>query len=216
MSVVQDAVKPIPGIQTFTYENVNTMLNLQQLWIEIVVWLRDYFESVLTNKPNQAVAESRVFGELPMEFYEEFSKYFSPEDSQKFLNLLARQVNLNLDLINAYKNNDPAAIDASTVQWYQSADEMATFLAGINPHWDKEKINELLDDYIKFKIQEIIAFLLGNYEQEAKIFDEILNKAVEMAAYMSTGMIAMQRPPQFELPPRDAASLGAVRLGWEG
>ena len=207
MPTVEDVVKPLPGIQTFTYEDVNTMLNFQQLWIELVVWMRDYFRSTLENHPNQAVVENRLFGDLPMDFYTEFSKYFSPEISQQFLNLLTKLININIDLVNAYKNNDDAALDANTKQWYQVADEMAAFLASINPYWDQERIKGFLDDYIKFKIQEIIAFLNGNYELEARIFDDLENKAIELAAYMATGMIAMQRPPQYEPPPEPSAAV---------
>ncbi|QOX64250.1 hypothetical protein FRZ06_13325 [Anoxybacterium hadale] len=207
MPTVMDVVKPLPGILTFTYEDVNTMLNFQQLWIELVVWMRDYFKSTLENNPNQAAVENRLFGDLPMDFYTEFSKYFSPEISQQFLNLLTKMITINIDLVNGYKNNDDAALDASTKQWYQTADEMAAFLASINPYWNKEIISEFLDDYIKFKIQEIIAFLNGNYEMETRIFDDLENKAIELAAYMSTGMILMQRPPQYELPPESAASV---------
>jgi hypothetical protein len=207
MPTVEDVVKPLPGILTFTYEDVNTMLNFQQLWIELVVWMRDYFKSTLENHPNQAAVENRLFGDLPMDFYTEFSKYFSPEISRQFLNLLTKLININIDLVNAYKNNDDAVLDASTKQWYQTADEMAAFLAGINPYWNKNQIQAMLDDYIKFKIQEIIAYLNGNYELETRIYDDLENKAIELAAYMSTGMILMQRPPQYELSTQPAASV---------
>lgn len=207
MPTVEDVVKPLPGILTFTYEDVNTMLNFQQLWIELVVWMRDYFKSTLENHPNQAAVENRLFGDLPMDFYTEFSKYFSPDIAQQFLNYLTKLININIDLVNAYKTSDDAALDAYTKQWYQTADELAAFLARINPYWNKEKISGFLDDYIKFKIQEIIAFLNGNYELETRIFDDLENKAIEFAAYLSTGMILMQRPPQYELPPEPAVSL---------
>ena len=202
MPMVEDVIHPLPGIKTFTYEDVNAMLNFQQRWIELVILMRNYFRSTVQNNPDLQAISDRLFGELPLDFYNEFKRYFSEEDSQHFLSLFSQAVNINMELANAYKNNDQAGIDAAMVKWYKTVADFAKFLSSINKYWDEDQIKALLNEYISLKIEEIIAFLNGDYELEARIFEAIENKAIDIAAYMTTGMIRMRRPPEYTLPPK--------------
>jgi hypothetical protein len=43
-----------------------------------------------------------------------------------------------MTLINAMKNNDVETVNANTKRLYQLADELATFLAQINPYWSQD------------------------------------------------------------------------------
>lgn len=194
-----DILTPIPGIENLTYEDANLLLRFQRLWIELILWLRDFFHSYLENLPDLPVITTRVFQEIPRDFHEEFSRHFGPEDSQQFLNLFTRLVAINWQLVEAYRENNLAAIDESTVQWYRTADEMASFVAGVNRYWDENQVRTMLYDYIQLKIREIIAFLNGDYEQENMIFSELKNLVSHMAVLFAMGIIA-RRPLRLEPP----------------
>ncbi|HYE69620.1 MAG TPA: hypothetical protein VEA58_13465 [Anaerovoracaceae bacterium] len=153
-----NTITPIPGVANLTYEDVAILMNFEQLWIENVFWLRNFFRSSLANRPDLTTVTNRMFQTIPLDFYNEFSKYFGPEDSQKFLNIFSRLTITNWQLINAYKSNDQTAIDANTVQWYQISEELSEFLASVNKFWDADQLKSMFREYIQFKIQEIIAF----------------------------------------------------------
>ena len=191
---------PLPGVANLTYEDATILMNFEQLWIENVFWLRSFFRSALTNRPDLVTITNRVFQGIPLDFYNEFSKYFGPDDSQKFLNIFSRLVVTNWQLVNAYKSNDTATIDASTVQWYRISDELADFLGGVNKFWDVNQLKGLFHEYIQLKIQEIIAFLKEDYELETQIFNEIENKAIRLAIYMAMGIIARQAQVRMQPP----------------
>jgi len=188
----EDALTPIPGVANLTYGDAAILMNFEQLWIENVFWMRSFFRSALTNRPDLVTVTNRVFQGIPLDFYNEFSKYFGPEDSQQFLNIFSRLVITNWQLVNAYKSNDQADIDASTVQWYQIANELSDFLASVNKYWDANQLKSLFDEYIQLKIREIIAFLNEDYELESKIFTEIESKAIRLATYLAMGIVARQ------------------------
>lgn len=193
----EDILKPVPGIDHLTYEDVNLLLRTQKLWVELILWMRNLFHSAFEDLPQAAVI-ARVFQQLPLDFFNEFSRHFGPVESQQFLNLLTRLIAVNWQMVNSYKENNQAAIDESIIQWYRVADEMADFLAGVNPYWDEEQIRNMLYEYIQLKIQEIMAFLSGDYELEMQIFDELKNKVIRISASLASGIIARrpQRPPQ--------------------
>ncbi|HWQ77621.1 MAG TPA: hypothetical protein VN381_02335 [Anaerovoracaceae bacterium] len=195
----EDMLIPVPGIDNLTYEDANILLRFQRLWIELILWMRNFFHSALENLPDLATVTARVFQQMPQDFFNEFSKYFGPEESQRFLNLFSRLVAINWQLVNAYKENNQAAIDESTVLWYRAADEIADFLAGVNQYWDEDEIRTVLHKYIQLKIAEIIAFLNNDYDQELQIFNELEGLVTRMAASLAMGIIA-RRPQRLEPP----------------
>lgn len=204
-----NSMTPLPGVPYLTYEDATILMNFEQLWLENVFWLRSFFRSALTNRPDLATVTNIVFQTIPLDFYNEFSKYFGPEDSQKFLNIFSRLTITNWQLINAYKSNDQTAIDANTVQWYQISEELSDFLASVNKFWDADQLKSMFREYIQFKIQEIIAFLNEDYELETKIFDEIENKATRIGTYMAMGII--ERHAQVRMQPTFLAEQMAFR-----
>lgn len=197
----EDLLTPVPGIENFTYEDVNILLNFSKLWIDVVLWMRSLFRSFLEDLPDLPTVMTRVFQGIPSDFYNEFRKHFNQEVSQQFLNIFSRLVMINWQLINAYKNNDRASIDASTQQWYRTADELAEYLSRINRYWDVNQLKTMLYEYIRLKLEEIVAFLTGDYELEARIYDEIEESAARLGIYLAMGIIRRRplRPPT--LPP---------------
>lgn len=195
MSMNEDIVNPVPGIENLTYEDVNILLNIQRLWIKIIQWRRNYLYSVLENHPAQSAVGTRFYIKLQEEIYNEIKKYFSEEQSQQFLNLFSGLIEVNWQLLNAYKNNDTTTIDFIISQWYLTADKLAAFLATVNKYLDETQLRTLLYDYINLKINQIIALLNSNYDLEIEIYDEIEDKVVQIASYIAMGIIAMRHMP---------------------
>lgn len=94
------------------------------------------------------------------------------------------------DLVNAAKKNDTKAMNAARNKWYQNADEIAAFLAGINPHWSKDIWQDFLFDHLEMTEQEVALRLAGKYAKDVKIYDMIEIEALKMADYMFHGFIS--------------------------
>jgi hypothetical protein len=201
MPVGKKDVTPVPGVENLTYEDVNILMNFQKLWTDLVFWLRNFFRSYLENQPDLASVTTELFQQLPMEFYNEFKKYMGPEDAAKFYDINTRLITLNWQMINAYKDNNQAAINESVTQWYKTADEFAQFLNSVNKYWDAKQIQSMLYGYIELKIKEIIAFLSGDYETETKIFNDLEKKSIDFATYLAMGII-QKRPRRMPVQPK--------------
>ena len=188
MPTNEDIVTPVPGIENLTYEDVNTLLNIQKVWFEIFQWIRNYYRSVLENRQDQSAIATYLFVKLPGYTYNEFKKYYSEEDSQQLLNYIYRFITGLWQLVTAYKNNDKLAIDLSTSQLHQVSDELAVFLAKVN-NLDETQLKTILHDYLSLTIEGIIAYFNGNYDLETEIYNETADKVLRLASYMAMGII---------------------------
>lgn len=183
----------VSGFENLTAEEVNILLKFQNLWIEIVHWVRSYYHTVFGNLPEQRSIGSRLFVELPTDQYNEFKKYFNEEEAQEFGDISSRFITINWQLANAYKSKDKISMDLITAEYYRMADEFAAFLARVNKYYDEAQLKALFYDHIRHKINEIIALINGDYDLEMKIFGELSDTAASIGIYLALGIIAMRR-----------------------
>lgn len=188
-----ETITTVPGIENLTYEDASTLLNIQRLWLEVVEWIRHFFHCALENRPDQTAVGNYLFIRLPAEISNEFRKYYSEAESQQFLSIFSRMIGANWQLTTAYKNRDKTAIDLNTALLYQTADELAAFLAEINQYLSEAQLKTKLYDYAGLRIKDVVALLNGNYESEIKIYEEIKDVVVRLSNYMAMGIIAQRR-----------------------
>lgn len=190
MSMNESIITVIPGVEYLTYEQMNILISFQKLWSQLAIWMRNYIFGNFENSDNLQAVMTRLFQSLPYEFYDSLRIFYGAEISQIFLNNISNFLTSAYQLINAYKMSDTSAIDASAAKWYQSADDLATFLATINIYWSKDQWSNLLYQYIQYIIAEVIAIKGGDYENEISIFSDIDDLTDLMGSYMARGIIA--------------------------
>lgn len=186
-----NGISPIPGIY-LTYEDVNILLYWQKLWLDYVQWMRNHLLGALENIPGQSAVETELFLEQPAVIYSELRKYIGDEEAQQYLNVVSRFTAENWNLTNAYKNNDKIAIDLITSQWLKAADELAAFYAKNFKHLDETQWSNLVYEYLNLRIKEINALIVGDYDLEIKIYNQLENKAIELANNIAISIIEMQ------------------------
>jgi hypothetical protein len=92
-------------------------------------------------------------------------------------------------LMDALMNNDQEAANRLTVALNQNAKEMAAFLDLMNPYWEEEQWRQLLYNLVSLTINQMVARLAGNYEEDLVIFDNIEENAYQIADYLANGII---------------------------
>lgn len=180
-------------IEQYSYEEVQILINFITLWMKIVYWTRSLIQALIGNSPEQSSIGKELFLKLPSEFYEEFKKYYSEQDSQEFLNIMTNLIADNWQLTNSYKNKDLLSIEINKNLLYQVADRLAEFLARINPYYELDEIKKLIYGYIELKNNEIKAIATGNYDLETEIFEQIEDQAMLIGTYMGMGTIKKRR-----------------------
>lgn len=190
MAMKEEILTVIPGLEYLTYEQMNILINYQKLWSQLALWMREYAYSSLEESANLQTVITQLFDKLPLGFYNALKLFYGPEISQQFFDMFSRFLLSAARLVDAYKINDASRINTSAINWYQVADELATFLSTINVYWSKEQWLYLLYQYIRLVINEIIAIKNGEFEKEVNLFSNIGDLTDIMGSYMARGILA--------------------------
>jgi hypothetical protein len=181
---------PSPN-QTFNFEQLNVIGIFQRLWTQLAVYTRYYIYSIIFNLPSAQAAGERLF-QVPADFRNAFLTFYGPEIANRFGNLFTNFVAKPANVIEGYQSNNQDLINQSTQTWYQSANELAHFLARINLFWDEDQWKNLLNQYIQLKLDMIVAVISGDFRREVQIYDRLFDLTTIMGTYMARGIIARQ------------------------
>jgi hypothetical protein len=166
--------------------NINKHFRL--LWEQHVMWTRMFIISTAAGLGDLKVVTNRLL-KNPIDFANILSQFYGNQKADKFKDLLTRHLLIAADLVNAAKNKDTVMVEETRKKWYANADDIADFLAQINPYWSKKEWQSLLYDHLSMTEKEAVSYLSGNYDESVKQYDNIENEALKMADYMSCGII---------------------------
>lgn len=171
-----------------TYGQMNLTNNLRRLWTQLVMWRRALIVSEAANFGDMAVVAERLY-HVPTDFKDTFEVFFGTDIAKRFESLLSEQIALSVEKIKAEKEGNREIVDANTVKMYQNADEMAAFLAQINPYWSEEMWQNLLYKYYSTTNLEMVMILAGRYEEAVALYENLEAQALDIADYMAKGFI---------------------------
>jgi len=160
----------------------------RKLWEEHVMWTRSFIISTAADLGDLPYVTARLLRN-PQDFAKEFQKYYGAEHAKKFAQLLTEHLTIAAELVNAAKAENKEAADNARKKWYQNADEIAEFLSSINPYWNKRAWQSMLYNHLKITEQEAALRLSGQYAADVALFDEIETQALDMADFMTLGIM---------------------------
>lgn len=170
------------------YEQLDLINELRRLWIEHVMWTRSFIISTVEGLKDLQYVTNRLL-QNPGDFAKVFEKYYGETVANNFRKLFTDHLLIASDLVNAAKKGDTANVESLEKKWYANADEIAKFLASINPNWSEETWKNLLDDHLAMTLNEALYRLQGKYEEDIRNYDAIQKEALIMADYMAGGII---------------------------
>ncbi len=174
---------------------ITLMEDLRMLWEQHVVWTRLAIISLVFGLPDGNLVLDRLL-QNPMDFEMALIPLYGRDIAAEFSDLLTNHLVIASELVKAAKAGDSNSVRNFEQQWYTNADEIAKFLAVVNPYWDEATWREMLYQHLSLTEQEAVNMLQGNYRRSIQLFDEIEKQALEMADFMATGII-LQFPKAF-------------------
>jgi len=164
----------------------------RKLWEQHGLWTRSFIVSTAHNLPDLDLVTKRLLRN-PTDFATELRKYYGADKAKQFEKLLADHLKIGAQLVNAAKKGDANAANVARKKWYQNADQIAAFLASINPHWDEKDWQAMLYEHLRLVEEEATLRLTGKYAADIALYDEIEDQALEMADMMANGIIKQFR-----------------------
>lgn len=180
----------IPSERYLTLEQMNIINTFQRLWAKIGYWIRIYVRSTVFDSPDKKVITNYLTS-LPNEFYSIFNMFFGFEITQNITNLILNFIKSAMKVIEYKSYGESWLANSSITEWYQSADELASYLAKINVYWDENQWKYILYQYIKLKTDDIGSVVNSNYEENIERYNTIDDIVFLMGSYMARGIISL-------------------------
>ncbi|HEU5001355.1 MAG TPA: glycosyltransferase, partial [Actinomycetota bacterium] len=169
---------------------------LARLWIDHVLWTRQYIVAAVAGSPDAEAAAGRLLrnqediGNAVVPFYGE-------EAGAALTTLLKDHIMIAVGIVAASLDDDEDAALAELARWDANADALAELLAGANPeNWPLDDVRDLLGQHLALTKRELLARLNDEWDDDIAAFDDILTEILTMASALSEGLIA-QFPDRF-------------------
>ena len=176
---------------------------LRELWVDHVVWTRQYIVAAAADAPDTNFAAQRLLSNQE-DIGDAIKPFYGDEAGDELTSLLKDHILIAVDLLNAAKAGDSAGLEQAEEKWYGNADDIATFLSDANPNWPKEHMVNMLNEHLSITKAEAVARLTSDYATDVATFDEIHRQAMIMADELADGIVK-QFPEQFEADATSAA-----------
>ncbi|GGD60573.1 acetylglutamate kinase [Paenibacillus nasutitermitis] len=171
--------------------------DLRSLWEQHVYWTRLAVNSIVGRLPDEVPTVNRLLRN-PTDFASALKPFYGADIANTFAQLLTAHLTIAVELVKALQaGNTSAAADAQR-RWYANADEIAGFLAKINPYWNENEWRNMMHEHLDLLTKEVSSRLSGDFVQNVAVSDQIQKQALEMADVMTRGII-MQFPAAFTL-----------------
>ena len=174
-------------INTEEYYDLTSLFRI--LWIQHVYWTRMAAVALIHDLPETDFVLRRLLRNS-VDFANALRPYYGEEAAVEFTDLMNGHLTIAAELINALLADDDQAIMDADQRWHDNADQIAEFLASINPNWSVEDWSAMMDEHLELLSQNITNMIAGNYEESINDFDTIESQAIEMADMMAEGIEA--------------------------
>ena len=162
--------------------------SLRALWEQHVYWTRLAVDSIIDRGPDEQPTIARLLRN-PTDFAHALEPYYGAANARRLETLLTEHLTIAAELVKALQAGDnQKAADAKT-RWFANADEIAAFLASINPYWSEAHWKAMLYEHLDLLTSAVAARLGGNYEENIALADPIEKQALGMADEMTKGIV---------------------------
>ena len=171
-----------------TYGQMNLINTLRKFWFELPMWRRDYLVSYAADLGDTEILGKKLY-DLPTDIGDVLEAFLGNVIARKIEGMIREQIVIGAQILYEEKENNVEAINKNTSRLYQNVDQMAAYLAQINPYWDEQTWKNLLYDYYSTTLLEMVAVLAKKYRESVILYESMEDQALNIADYMVEGII---------------------------
>jgi hypothetical protein len=168
---------------------------MRKLWSDHVFYTRNYIISALAGLGDTPAVTERLLRNQD-DIGNAVKPVYGDEAAKKLSALLRDHILIAADIVKAAKANDTKAVEAGEKKWHANADELAAFLSGANPHWQKPTLTEMLYKHLDLTTTEVVSRIKKDWAADIQAFDLGYDHML-MFADMLTDGIVKQFPKKF-------------------
>jgi hypothetical protein len=170
--------------------------DFRKLWEDHVTWTRLVIVNSAEDAPGYTASANRLL-ENQADIGDAINPYYGNDADTQLTLLLNEHINGAVKVLNAAKSGNDADLQEATEAWYANANEVADYLASLNPdNWSQEELRAMMKDHLDQTLAEAAAEFRGDYEASVNIYEEVHLHILEMSDVLSSGII-QQFPQKF-------------------
>ena len=163
-------------------------ISLHDLWIEHIVWTRQYVVAAAADQPDASFAAERLMKNQE-DIGNAIKPFYGDQAGNQLTSQLKEHITIAVDLLKAAKTGNSTTLEETEKKWYTNADEIATFLSAANPNWTKEDMLNMLNEHLSLTKTEAVARLTGDYATDVTTFDALYKHAISMGDEFTVGIV---------------------------
>lgn len=167
----------------------------RSVWSKHVWWTREVIIAIANSLQSTQTSVAKLL-KNPAEMGQIMSPYYPERSVKRFEELFTVHLSMGGDIVTAAKVGNMQRVEELTKQWYANADDIARFMASINPHFNESEIKRMMYEHLRLTLLESSHYLGGRFQASIDTFDQIQVEAQTMADYFAKGM-AEQFPNEF-------------------
>jgi hypothetical protein len=167
----------------------------RKLWEDHITWTRIVIIGILDELPGTETYIGRLL--LNYEDMEDALAPYYGDDAEELGDLIKDHLVIAAEILTAANNGDTAAMKEAVERWYANAHDIAVKMNEMNPRfWPLEETEKMWVEHLDATLAEAVAHLEGRFEDEVTAYDLVHDMALEMADFISNGVMR-QFPRQF-------------------
>lgn len=176
-------------------KQVALSMAMRELWVEHVVYTRNYIISAIANLGDKDVVAKRLLKNQD-DIGNAIATYYGKDAGKALTGLLREHILISADVIEAAKNDNIDNLEQAQQKWFANADEIAVFLSNANPNWSKDHLSTMLLKHLKLTTGEVTSRLANNWKEDIHFFEQVSAEILEMADDLTAGIVK-QFPEKF-------------------
>lgn len=157
-------------------------------WLQHVFWMLLFENSLFQQLPDLEEVRERLL-RTPQDIGEVFSSFYPKNAVSQLIQQLTEHTALAAELLAAMQSGDEQGAEPIERRLRQNAEEIARTLSSLNTEYDYENLRSMLNRHLDMLKLQAQAYLNGAYEESIRLFDETENEILELANYLTRGLM---------------------------
>jgi phage terminase Nu1 subunit (DNA packaging protein) len=173
-----------------------TRASMRKLWEDHITYTRNYIISALGGLGDADAVAARLMKNQE-EIGNAIKPFYGAAAGDKLTKLLKEHISQAAVVVGAAKAGDKAKLAAEQAKWSANGKEIAAFLAGANPNWNKAALEAMLQKHLDLTTGEVVGRLNKDWAADQRAYDEGHVHMLMFADALTDG-IAKQFPNRFQ------------------
>lgn len=167
----------------------------RELWVDHITWTRMVIMGTFDSLPGNDAYKARLIQNY-FDMEDALEPYYGDE-AEEWGELIEEHLLIAVEILDAAKAGNTAALDDAKARWYDNGHEIANFMAEMNPDfWPASMGDPMWIEHLDATFDEAVAHLTNDFAGDVAAYDLVVDLAIEMADFMSNGVV-QQFPGSF-------------------